>query len=78
MTTPGGRSISSSSRAADSGERSDGLSTTVFPAASRGPSAPRVMGTGKFHGTMTAVTPSGLRTIVVLPPSGPAIVSSNG
>ena len=41
LTTPGGKptsSISSASRSADSGVCSAGLRTTVFPAASAGPS----------------------------------------
>ena len=42
---------------------SEGLMTTVFPAAIAGPTAIRAVNTGEFHGTITATTPSGSRTV---------------
>ena len=38
---------------------SDGLITTVLPAASAGASFHAVSSSGEFHGTMAATTPSG-------------------
>ena len=51
--TPGGKptsSASSPSRSALSGVCSAGLSTTVQPAASAGPSFQAAISSGKFHG----------------------------
>lgn len=48
-------------RRVDSGVISDGLSTTVLPAASAGPSFQLVNMSGKFHGTICPTTPIGLR-----------------
>ena len=42
---------------------SDGLSTTVLPAASAGPIFHEVMSIGKFQGTMAPTTPSGSRRV---------------
>jgi hypothetical protein len=62
LTTPAGKpaSMPSCSRAwADNGVSSDGLSTTVQPAAKAGPSLRVTMASGKFHGVMAATTPTG-------------------
>ena len=64
FTTPGGKPtsvMSSATRSADIGVSSAGLSTTVFPAASAGPSFQLVNISGKFHGTIWPTTPSGSR-----------------
>ena len=42
-----------------SGVSSAGLSTTQFPAASAGAKPHDAIGIGKFHGTITPITPSG-------------------
>lgn len=66
LTTPGGNpasTISSPSISAVSGVCSAGLSTTVHPAASAGPSFQTAMSRGKFHGTMAATTPTGSRRV---------------
>jgi hypothetical protein len=44
---------------ADADVNSDGLITTVLPAASAGASFQVVRSSGEFHGTMAAMTPSG-------------------
>ena len=72
LTTPSGRpasSASSAKRSAVSGVSSAGLSTTVFPAASAGPSFQAAIVSGKFHGTISPTTPSGSRTVNAWPPS---------
>ncbi|MNC80705.1 hypothetical protein D3C75_1336000 [compost metagenome] len=48
-------------RKVDSGVISEGLMTTVFPAASAGPIFQLVNISGKFHGTICPTTPIGLR-----------------
>ncbi len=66
FTTPGGSPasvISSPSRSADSGVCSAGLSTTVHPAASAGPSFHAAISSGKFHGMICATTPTGSRRV---------------
>ena len=62
LTTPAGRpasSMSSPSRSADSGVCSAGLSTTVQPVASAGPSFHAAISSGKFHGMIWPTTPTG-------------------
>ena len=49
----------SASFSAESGDCSAGFSTAVQPAASAGASERIAMPSGKFHGTMCAVTPIG-------------------
>ncbi|MNS79401.1 hypothetical protein D3C72_1130550 [compost metagenome] len=68
LSAPGGKpasSASSASRSAVSGVSSDGLSTTVQPAASAGATFHSAMASGKFHGTMAATTPTGSRRVYV-------------
>ncbi|MBB6549504.1 hypothetical protein HD593_004299 [Nonomuraea rubra] len=66
FTTPGGTSVSSAtsraSAAAHQGVSGAGLSTTVLPAASAGPSLARVIWCGKFHGVIAPTTPTGSRS----------------
>src|SRR6187455_372338 len=62
LTTPGGKPASSTSfmnSSAEADVNSDGLITTVLPAASAGASFHVVSSSGEFHGTMAATTPSG-------------------
>ena len=62
LITPGGMPAFSASRAssiADAEVTSDGLMTTVLPAASAGATVMMVRKVGEFHGTMAATTPSG-------------------
>ena len=62
LTTPGGSpasSISSPSRSAESGVCSAGLSTTVQPQASAGPSFQAAISSGKFQGMIWPTTPTG-------------------
>ena len=47
----------------DADVTSEGLTTTVLPAASAGPAAIIVRNTGEFHGVTTATTPSGSRRV---------------
>ena len=61
--------ISSASRRADNGVSSAGLSTTVFPQASAGPSFQLAMLSGKFQGTIRPTTPSGSRKVRSTPPA---------
>ena len=46
-----------------SGDFSEGLSTTLLPAASAGPSFQQASSSGKFQGTMAPTTPIGSRSI---------------
>ena len=72
VSTPGGSPASrasSPSRIAVSGVISAGLRTTVLPAASAGASPQPAIGIGKFHGTMTATTPSGSLKVMSTPPA---------
>ncbi len=62
FSTPGGKPTSSNTRASAMDEAevdSDGLSTTVLPAASAGASFHVASMSGEFHGVMAAITPSG-------------------
>ena len=62
LTTPGGKPACSTSFMNSSSEaevNSDGLITTVLPAASAGASFHAVSSSGEFHGTIAATTPSG-------------------
>ena len=52
-----------------SGVSSDGLSTTVFPQASAGPSFQLAMRSGKFQGVMSPTTPSGSWKVMATPPA---------
>ena len=47
-------------KAATAGESDEGFSTTVFPATSAAVVIPAMMADGKFHGGITAPTPSGM------------------
>ena len=72
VKTPSGMpasSASSPSRIAVSGVSSAGLSTTVLPAASAGPKPQPAIGIGKFHGTITPMTPSGSLNVRSTPPA---------
>ena len=70
FTTPSGSTsaASCSKRSAVSGVSSAGLSTTVLPAASAGAIFQAAIVSGKFHGVMSATTPSGSRTVNAWPP----------
>ena len=62
LNTPGGRPAASAQSARSelvSGAHSGGLTTTVFPAASAGPSFQVPSISGAFHGVMIATTPAG-------------------
>ena len=66
LTTPSGTpasAMSSASRSAVSGVCSAGLSTTVQPAASAGPSFHAAISSGKFHGMICPTTPTGSRSV---------------
>ena len=66
FTTPSGipaSAISSASRSAVSGVCSAGLSTTVLPQASAGPSFHAAISSGKFHGMICPTTPTGSRSV---------------
>ena len=72
LTTPSGMPASRHSsprRSAESGVSSAGLSTTVLPQASAGPSFQLAMLRGKFQGTMVPTTPSGSRKVMSTPPA---------
>ena len=72
LTTPSGIPASSAIRSnssAVSGVSSAGLSTTVLPAASAGASFQDAIVSGKFHGTISATTPSGSRNVIATPPA---------
>ena len=65
LNTPAGTPACSSSRARwnpVSGESSDGLNTTVFPATSAGKIFQVGTAKGKFQAVITATTPTGART----------------
>ena len=64
--------MTSPSRVAVAGVSSDGLTTTVLPQASAGPTFQVISSSGRFHGTMTAMTPSGAAYGVVERPGRPA------
>ena len=66
LMTPAGMPASSASLASSTAEAeviSDGLSTTVLPAASAGASDMIAMKVGEFHGVITPTTPSGSRSV---------------
>ena len=66
LSTPAGRPASrhsSARRSADSGVCSAGLSTTVQPVASAGPSFHDAISSGKFHGMIWPTTPTGSRSV---------------
>src|SRR5258708_33426311 len=75
LSTPGGSPASSAAsamRKASSTVSGAGLSTTVLPAASAGPSLRNEMAWGTFHGTIAATTPIGSRPGSDFLPSHPA------
>ena len=57
-----------------SGVSSLGLSTTVFPHASAGPSFHDAMSIGKFHGVIRPTTPSGSCSVIVRPSAHGSVV----
>src|SRR5690606_24406476 len=62
LTTPGGKpacSISFANSSTEADVNSDGLITTVQPAASAGASFQAVSSNGEFHGTIATTTPTG-------------------
>jgi hypothetical protein len=66
LTTPSGKpasSITAASSRVEAGETSDGLTTTVLPAASAGHSFHSSSRTGEFQGAMAPTTPSGSRRV---------------
>jgi hypothetical protein len=65
---PASTTIPSSSTAV-SGVSSAGLSTTVLPAASAGPSFQDAIAIGKFQGVISPTTPSGSRKVKSMPPA---------
>src|SRR5688500_12494252 len=72
FTTPGGKPTSSTisiNFAAIVGESDDGFSTTVFPVTTAAIVIPAMIASGKFHGGMTAPTPSGMYSIELFSPS---------
>ena len=65
LNTPAGTPtscITSASSAAEEGVSSEGLATTAFPHASAGATFQVMSRNGRFHGAMTATTPTGLCT----------------
>ena len=70
FSTPSGSTVAAifSSSTAVSGVSSAGLSTTVLPAASAGPSFHAAITSGKFQGTIRPTTPSGSRNVMSMPP----------
>src|SRR5208283_3897527 len=48
--------------AAIAGQSEAGFSTTVFPVTNEATTSPAIMAQGKFHGGITAPTPSGMYT----------------
>ena len=66
LKTPGGNptaSASSATASIDADVTSDGLTTTVLPAASAGAGGHHGRNTGEFHGVTIATTPSGSGTV---------------
>ena len=57
---------SSAKRSVEVGVTSEGLATTVLPAASAGNSFQPRRPSGVFHGVMAATTPIGSRTVYVV------------
>ncbi len=63
FSTPGGSptsSMMSANLAAMVGESLEGFNTTVFPVTMEAVVIPTMMAAGKFHGGITAPTPSGM------------------
>ena len=60
--SPASSSIPATARV-DSGATSDGLTSTVLPAASDGATPRNIWLSGEFHGVMWATTPNGSRTV---------------
>ena len=54
--------MTSPSSVAVAGVSSEGLTTTVLPQASAGPTFQVMSSSGRFHGQTTAMTPRGTRT----------------
>ena len=54
--------ITSPSSVAVAGVSSEGLTTTVLPQASAGPTFQVISSSGRFQGQTTAITPRGTRT----------------
>ena len=54
--------MTSPSSVAVGGVSSDGLTTTVLPQASAGPTFQVISSSGRFHGEITAITPLGVRS----------------
>ena len=72
LKTPGGSpaaSALSAIRLATCDAPSAGLSTTVFPKANAGAAFQRGIAAGKFHGVISATTPSGSRRVNWMAPS---------
>ena len=66
LMVPGGMPASSARRTSSKAEAevtSEGLSTTVLPAASAGAQLMMVRKVGEFQGTITPITPSGSRSV---------------
>ena len=71
LRTPGGTPASSArctSASEVSGVSSAGLATTVQPAASAGAILRAIIAAGKFHGVITATTPTGSFTTIMRRP----------
>lgn len=65
MNTPSGTPAAANASAntvADDGVSSDGFTTTALPHANAGATFHVNNNSGRFHGTTTATTPTGLRT----------------
>ncbi len=70
LSVPGGSSAASAASArtsAEKGVNGDGLSTTVLPIASAGPTFQRLRKKGKLKGVMAATTPTGSWRTTSLP-----------
>src|ERR1041385_9379475 len=79
LTTPGGKPAActiDASSIAVTGVSSEGLRTTVLPAASAGPSFQTAILRGKFHGMMAPTTPTGSRTTKFRLTPGPGKAAS--
>ena len=66
LTTPAGSPAAESTSAkatVEAGQCSEGLTTTVFPAASAGASFQVSSSSGEFHGVMAPTTPTGSRRV---------------
>ena len=79
LNTPSGMPATSAMRSSSSaviGVNAAGFSTTVLPAASAGPNFHDVIAMGKFHGTISATTPSGSRNVMSTPPATGIVLPS--